>query len=97
MLHIFLSFLRLRLGAASASEQLTLVNEQPALLSQEDESWEQWLPLHHASRWGTTREVAAAALLTPRDGDPRSGMSRSDILRTGTAIRRGMPRSLRRT
>ena len=47
---------------SSADEQLRLVREQPSLLEEEDDSWEGWLPLHNAARWGAPFEVVHAAV-----------------------------------
>ena len=57
-----------RQGADEAELQLKLIGEQAALLEEEDDSWELWLPLHHASRWGTTKQVAQAAVAAFPDG-----------------------------
>ena len=57
-----------RQGATEAELQLKLIGEQAALLEEEDDSWELWLPLHHASRWGTTKPVAQAAIAAFPDG-----------------------------
>jgi hypothetical protein len=46
---------------SSVDEQLRLVREQPSLLEEEDDSWEGWLPLHNAARWGAPFEVVHAA------------------------------------
>ena len=51
-----------RQGEAAAAAQLELIRERPSLLAEEDDSWEGWLPLHNASRWGVTRSVAQAAV-----------------------------------
>ena len=48
--------------SSSSSEQLRLIAEQPELLEQEDDSWEGWLPLHNAARWGASFEAVQAAL-----------------------------------
>ena len=46
-----------------AAEQLRLVREHPEYLEEEDDSWEGWLPLHNAARWGATFEAVQAALV----------------------------------
>ena len=51
-----------RQGPSASTLQLRLIREQPRLLSQQDDSWEGWLPLHNAARWGTLRSVAEAAV-----------------------------------
>ena len=51
-----------RQGPSASTLQLQLIREQPLLLSQQDDTWEGWLPLHHAARWGTLRSVAEAAI-----------------------------------
>ena len=53
-----------RQGPSASTLQLRLIREQPWLLSQQDDSWEGWLPLHNAARWGTLRSVAEAAVAT---------------------------------
>ena len=51
-----------REGAAAEAEQLRLIAETPALLEEPDDSWEGWLPLHNASRWGASQAAVSAAL-----------------------------------
>tara|TARA_B110001469_G_C9494456_1_gene247226 strand:+ start:79 stop:600 length:522 start_codon:yes stop_codon:yes gene_type:complete len=51
-----------RQGPSASTLQLRLISEQPRLLSQQDDTWEGWLPLHNAARWGTLRSVAEAAV-----------------------------------
>jgi hypothetical protein len=41
---------------------LALIGSRPELLQQEDDSWEGWLPLHNAARWGAPKAAIAAAL-----------------------------------
>ncbi|EOD19741.1 hypothetical protein EMIHUDRAFT_242661 [Emiliania huxleyi CCMP1516] len=48
-------------GAADATV-LALIESQPELLIQADDSWERWLPLHHAARWGAAVAVVEAAV-----------------------------------
>ena len=49
-------------GPAGTDEALRLVAERPELLQEEDDSWEGWLPLHNASRWGASHASVKAAL-----------------------------------
>ena len=49
-------------GAEAEAEQLRLIAESPQFLEDEDDSWECWLPLHNASRWGASFDAVAAAL-----------------------------------
>ena len=44
------------------AEALRLIAESPQFLEEEDDSWEAWLPLHNAARWGASGEVVRAAL-----------------------------------
>ena len=44
------------------AEQLRLIAEDPALLEEEDDSWEAWLPLHNAARWGASAAAVRAAV-----------------------------------
>ena len=50
--------------ASAEAEQLRLIAASPEMLEEEDDSWEGWLPLHNAARWGTLRSVAEAAVAT---------------------------------
>lgn len=56
-----------RQGPSAHTLQLRLICEQPQLLSQQDDTWEGWLPLHNAARWGTLRSVAEAAIAACAD------------------------------
>ena len=53
--------------SGSASEQASLIQTHPELLGEEDDSWECWLPLHHAARWGASEAVVRAALAAHPD------------------------------
>jgi hypothetical protein len=44
------------------AEQLDLIAQQPELLRLEDESWEGWLPVHHAGRWAASQRAVESAL-----------------------------------
>ena len=55
-------------GAQAEPEQLRLIKENPSLLEEDDDSWEGWLPVHHASRWGSTGRAIRAALEAYPDG-----------------------------
>ena len=48
--------------AAAEAEQCEAVKATPQLLEEEDDSWEGWLPLHNAARWGCSRKAVAAAV-----------------------------------
>ena len=48
--------------ASARAEQLRLIEAQPELLEEEDDSWEKWLPLHNAARWGADGACVRAAL-----------------------------------
>lgn len=48
---------------SSTAEQLQIIREQPQLLEEEDDSWEGWLPLHNAARWGAAFDAVQAAIL----------------------------------
>jgi hypothetical protein len=41
---------------------LELIGSRPEFLQQEDDSWEGWLPLHNAARWGAPKAAIIAAL-----------------------------------
>ena len=55
-------------GAECEEEQLRLIGAEPSLLEQEDDSWEGWLPLHNAARWGATKRATEAALAAFPEG-----------------------------
>ena len=48
--------------ATAEAEQLRLIAESPSMLEEEDDSWEKWLPLHNAARWGVSGAAVRAAL-----------------------------------
>ena len=48
--------------AAEQEQQLQLIAETPELLEEEDGSWEAWLPLHNAARWGASGVAVRAAV-----------------------------------
>ena len=55
--------LAFRKGEVAEEEQLALLeSSDPRLLDEEDETWEGWLPVHNAARWGVSERVMAAAL-----------------------------------
>ena len=49
-------------GPDAAAEQLNIIAASPEFLEDEDDSWEGWLPLHNASRWGASKAAVSAAL-----------------------------------
>lgn len=51
-----------RKGSGGEAEQLELLSTTPDDLKKDDGSWEGWLPLHHAARWGTTLATATNAI-----------------------------------
>lgn len=48
--------------ATAEAEQVRLIAEAPQLLEEEDDSWEGWLPLHNAARWGASEAAIEVAL-----------------------------------
>ena len=54
--------LALRDDAQDEAKLLALIEAKPQLLQQEDDSWEGWMPLHNAARWGAPKAAVIAAL-----------------------------------
>ena len=54
--------LAFRKGAEAEAEQLAVIAAAPELLSQEDDSWEGWIPIHNAARWGVSERAVEAAV-----------------------------------
>ena len=57
-----------REGMAGEATQLSLIASSPQMLEEEDDSWEGWLPLHNASRWGASKSAVSAAVKAYPEG-----------------------------